>query len=81
MNEKILLSLLTSAMVVTSTVNPASAQEVVNVKKYSVDVSDELRVAYNGDNNELFPKGLKQGLGLPLLSKDSMKTMNLNFMH
>lgn len=69
MNEKVLLSLLTSAMVVTSTVNTASAQEVVNVKKYSVDVSDELRVEYNGDNNELFPKGFKTGFGSAITFK------------
>ena len=69
MNQKVLLSLLTSAMVVTSTVNPASAQEVVNVKKYAVDVSDELRVEYNGNNKELFPNGFKTGFGSAITFK------------
>ena len=69
MNKKLLLPLLTSTMLVTSNMNVANAQEVINVKKYSIDLSDHLRVAYDGENNELFENGFKTGFGSAITFK------------
>ena len=64
-----MLSLLASTMLVTSTMNVANAQEVVNVKKYSIDLMDDLRVEYDGENNELFENGFKTGFGSAITFK------------
>ena len=64
-----MLSLVASAMLATSNMNLANAQEVVNVKKYAIDVSDHLRVEYDGENNELFKNGFKTGFGSALTFK------------
>jgi len=69
MNAKLLLSLFTSTMLVTSNMNAANAQEVENVKKYSIDLSDNLRVEYDGENNELFENGFKTGFGSAITFK------------
>ena len=69
MKGKIILTLLTSTMLATSNMNVANAQEVENIKKYSIDVSDDLRVKYDGENNELFKNGFKTGFGSAITFK------------
>ena len=69
MNGKLILTLLTSTMLATSNINVANAQEVENIKKYSIDVSDDLRVKYDGENNELFKNGFKTGFGSAITFK------------
>lgn len=69
MNKKLTALLLTSAMVVTQNLNIASAQEIANVKKYSIDINDDIRVEYNGDDNGLFENGFKTGFGSAITFK------------
>ena len=69
MNGKLALSLLASTVLVASNVNVTNAQEVVNVKKYSIDLNDDLRVKYDGENNELFGNGFKTGFGSAITFK------------
>lgn len=69
MNKKLVLSLLTSTMVIASNMNIANTQEVVNVKKYSIDVSDDVRVEYDRVNKELFENGFKTWFGSEITFK------------
>lgn len=69
MNKKLIALLLTSAMVVTQNLNIVSAQEIVNVKKYSIDINDDIRVKYNGDDNKVFENGFKTGFGSAITFK------------
>lgn len=69
MNKKLTALLLTSAMVATQNLNIASAQEIANVKKYSIDINDDIRVEYNGDDNGLFENGFKTGFGSAITFK------------
>ena len=69
MNKKLAALLLTSAMVVTQNLNIASAQEIAKVKKYSIDINDDIRVIYNGDDNGVFKNGFKTGFGSAITFK------------
>lgn len=69
MKRKSIIPLLTSAIIITSSTSLISAQEIESVKKYPVNISDEIRVQYDGVNSELFSNGFKTGFGSAITFK------------
>jgi len=69
MKRKSIIPLLTSAMIITSTTSLINAQEIESVKKYPVNISDDIRVKYNGINSEIFNNGFKTGFGSAITFK------------
>lgn len=69
MKSKLILALLTPAIILTSSINVSNAQEVERVNKYSVNINDSIRVEYEGINKELFNNGFKTGFGSAIAFK------------
>lgn len=71
MKRKAIIPLLTSAMIISSTTSLVNAHEIEieSVKKYPVNISDDIRVKYNGVNSELFNNGFKTGFGSAITFK------------
>ena len=69
MKRNAIIPLLTSAIIITSTTGLVNANEIESVKKYPVNISDDIRVKYEGTNSEIFSKGFKTGFGSAITFK------------
>ena len=83
MKKKAIIPLLTSAMIISSTTSLVNAHEIEieSVKKYPVNISDDIRVKYNGVNSELFNNGFKTGFGSAITFKGFNENNELEFYH
>lgn len=70
MNLKRILIPVLALSTISPMMNIAYAENVINVKKYIVDIDDSLRVPYDGVDSDNFVSGFKTGFGSAITFKE-----------
>lgn len=67
--KKLVVPFLASAIIFTSSTDLINAQEIESINKYTVNISDDIKLKYDGVNNELVSNIFKNGFGSAITFK------------